>query len=76
MEQREARKKMRISFRGNDEGAVMLLSVILILLVSLVIMSYIPYSIAQSNMAAKRKSVVVQTIESENREVMERNELY
>ena len=67
---------MRIFSHGSDEGNAVLLSLILILALSLIFLSFIPRVIAVNRYAREYKVIVIQKIEAANREIMIRYDIH
>lgn len=66
---------MRISFHGNDRGNAVLVSLILILALSLVLVSVVPRITALKRYAYEYKARVIERIQSENQELVQRYDL-
>jgi len=67
---------MRISFRGNDEGAALLISVILILVFSYLFMSYAPFVATYQRHAISAKKTALENIEKNNMEVVKKYDIH
>jgi hypothetical protein len=70
------KKTMRISNRGNDEGSIMLLSVIAIFSISLIFLSFISYTGSMQNLAQKEKKAVLVKLANENKEIMDKYDIH
>jgi hypothetical protein len=61
---------MRTSFRGNDRGSALVISVALILILSFLFLTAVPYIISMGNNAEIYKGRIVNKIVEDNREIM------
>lgn len=66
---------MQISFRGNDEGNALLISVVLIMVLSLLFLTIVPHITALKNIGRQEKARVLAKVERQNREVMEKYDI-
>jgi Tfp pilus assembly protein PilX len=67
---------MRISFRGSDKGSALFISVALILVLSLLFLSVVPYIISMEKNAGIYKDRVLRGVIDENREIMREHDLH
>ncbi len=67
---------MRISFRGNDEGGVLLIAVVLIMAFSILFLSVVPYISALHSVGNKEMTRVLEKIQTQNSEVLEKYDLH
>jgi uncharacterized protein YebE (UPF0316 family) len=66
---------MRISFHGNDRGNAVLGALILIVALSLVLVSLVPRITALQRYAHEYKARVIERIQTENRQLVQRYDL-
>ena len=67
---------MRTFIHGNDKGNALLLSVVLIMALSIIFLSFVPRVTAVNRYANEYKDKVLLDIETANREVINRYDLY
>jgi len=67
---------MRTFFHGNDKGNAILLSLILIMALSLIFLSFVPRITALDRHAKEYKLQVTREIENANREIMNRYDIH
>lgn len=67
---------MRICFRGNDRGYMVLWSLTLVLVFSLVFLSLVPYLLNIEVQVYRYRESVLDGIRSVNREIIETYDLY
>ena len=67
---------MRLFIHGSDRGNAILLSLILILLLSLVFLSLLPRVFAINKYALEYKENVILEIQSDNKEIKHKYDLY
>ena len=67
---------MRISFRGNDEGNIMLLSVVLIVILSMIFLTITPRVTALHRLAVMEREKALLEITTANQEVKDKYDLH
>lgn len=76
MRKKEGKSRMKTSFRGNEDGYALLLSVTLILILSMTYMAAVPYVSATRAYARETRERVMANIASDNAYVTEKYELH
>jgi hypothetical protein len=67
---------MRISYRGSDKGNIVFISVALILILSVLFLSVVPYITTLEKNAKIYKDSVFTRIMNENREILKDHDLH